>query len=34
MIFPDHAKLMLLGIEDESYHHEMIDCMLVARVAW
>ena len=34
LIFPDHAKLMLLGIEDESYHHEMIDCRHVALLAW
>ena len=26
LIFPDRAKLMLLGIEDEAYHHQMIDC--------
>ena len=26
LIFPDRAKLMLLGIEDEDYHHRTIDC--------
>ncbi|KAK8817411.1 protein arginine N-methyltransferase [Blastocystis sp. ATCC 50177/Nand II] len=25
LIFPDRAKLMLLGIEDEDYHHRTID---------
>lgn len=25
-MFPDRAKLMLLGIEDENYRHQTIDC--------
>lgn len=28
LIFPDRAKLMLLGIEDEDYHHRTIDCAI------
>ena len=26
LIFPDRAKLMMIGIEDEDYRHRTIDC--------
>lgn len=29
LIFPDRAKLMLLGIEDEEYRHRTIDCLII-----
>ena len=34
LIFPDRAKLMLLGIEDEEYRHRTIDCLPARLVSY